>query len=420
MPLKIIGILQFWCEVFYKSQLDRVAWLYFSDLVFYPFLCTCMHVHAQLLICVQGWNPSLLFLLHWQADALPLSHLGSHLVYTYSISYIERSVYQTAVSLSSPALPLAVQLWQALLALIDQFLSVLFLTLLWRIFALHLRQGPGTSLGSVSALALHLAFHMVPLSIQWRSMGKSWWVRKTYSVDEVARISDYNTCPLRTMASVLKVFVHSPKPYPWWSFPLQTSPWAINSVQLLSCVQLFATLWTAAFQAWLSITNSCSLLKLMSIESVMPSSGIPFPSCLQSFPASGSFPISQFFASGGQSIGVSPPASVLPMNIQDWFPLGWTGWISLQSKGLSRVFCNTTVQKHEPSVSLFFLAAPYGVPDLSSSTRNWTLASCSGSTRRNHWTSREVLDHLFLLSQNVFILFWNLVHLHSQVTDEFF
>ena len=73
---------------------------------------------------------------------------------------------------------------------------------------------------------------------------------------------------------------------------------------------------------------------------------IPF-SCLQSFPASGSFPISQFFASGGQSIGVSASASVLPMNIQDWFPLGWTGWISLQSKGLSRVFSNTTVQKHQ-------------------------------------------------------------------------
>ena len=123
MPLKIIGILQFWCEVFYKSQLDRVAWLYFSDLVFYPFLCTCMHVHAQFLICVQGWNPSLLFLLHWQADALPLSHLGSHLVYTYSISYIERSVYQTAVSLSSPALPLAVQLWQALPACLDRSVS---------------------------------------------------------------------------------------------------------------------------------------------------------------------------------------------------------------------------------------------------------------------------------------------------------
>ena len=74
------------------------------------------------------------------------------------------------------------------------------------------------------------------------------------------------------------------------------------------------------------------------------SSVAPFSSHLQSFPASGSFPRSQFFASGGQSIGVS--ASVPPVNTQDWFPLGWTGWISLQSKGLSRVFSNTTVQKH--------------------------------------------------------------------------
>ena len=75
------------------------------------------------------------------------------------------------------------------------------------------------------------------------------------------------------------------------------------------------------------------------------SSVIPFSSCLQSFPASGSFPMSQFFTSGDQSIGAS--ASVLPMNIQDWFPLGLTGWISLQSKGLWRVFSNTTVQKHQ-------------------------------------------------------------------------
>ena len=77
------------------------------------------------------------------------------------------------------------------------------------------------------------------------------------------------------------------------------------------------------------------------------SSVIPFSSCPQSFPALGSFPVSQFFASGGQSIGASASASVLPMNIQGWFPLGWTGWISLQSKGLSRVFSNTTVQKHQ-------------------------------------------------------------------------
>ena len=77
------------------------------------------------------------------------------------------------------------------------------------------------------------------------------------------------------------------------------------------------------------------------------SSVIPFSSCLQAFPASGFFLMSQFFASGGQSIGVSASASVLPVNIQDWFPLGRNGWISLQSKGLSRVFFNTTVQKHQ-------------------------------------------------------------------------
>ena len=77
------------------------------------------------------------------------------------------------------------------------------------------------------------------------------------------------------------------------------------------------------------------------------SSVVPFSSCLQSFPASGSFPMSQFFTSGHQTIGVSASALVLPMNIQDWFPLGWTGWISLLSKGFSRVFSNTTVQKHE-------------------------------------------------------------------------
>ena len=77
------------------------------------------------------------------------------------------------------------------------------------------------------------------------------------------------------------------------------------------------------------------------------SSVVPFSSHLQSFPASGSFQMTQFFRSGGQSIRDSASASVLPMNIQDWFPLGWTGWISLQSKGLSRVFFNTTVQKHQ-------------------------------------------------------------------------
>ena len=86
-------------------------------------------------------------------------------------------------------------------------------------------------------------------------------------------------------------------------------------------------------------------------ESMMPSnhpsSVVPFTSSLQSFPASGAFPMTQFFASGSGNNGVSVSAAVLPMNIQDCFPLGWTGWISLQSKGLSRVFFNTTVQKHQ-------------------------------------------------------------------------
>ena len=82
-------------------------------------------------------------------------------------------------------------------------------------------------------------------------------------------------------------------------------------------------------------------------DAIKPSSIDPFSYHLQSFPASGSFQMSQLFTSGGQSIEVSTSASVLPMNIQDWFPLGWTGWISLQSKGLSRVFSNITVQKHQ-------------------------------------------------------------------------
>jgi len=123
-----------------------------------------------------------------------------------------------------------------------------------------------------------------------------------------------------------------------------------SSVQSLSRVRLFATPWIAARQASLSITNAQSPPKPMPIESVMPSNHLilcrPFSSCPQCFPASGSFQMSQLFASGGQSIGVSASTSVLPVNTQDWSPLAWIGWISLQSKGLPRVFSNTTVQKH--------------------------------------------------------------------------
>ena len=99
------------------------------------------------------------------------------------------------------------------------------------------------------------------------------------------------------------------------------------------------------------LTISCSLLKLMSMSQwchpTISSSVVPFSSWPQSLPSSESFPMSQLFTSGSQSIGVSALASVLPMNSQDWSPLGWTGWTSLQSKGLSRVFSNTTVQKHQ-------------------------------------------------------------------------
>jgi len=114
----------------------------------------------------------------------------------------------------------------------------------------------------------------------------------------------------------------------------------------LSCVQLFATPWTAAHQASLSITNYRSMLKLMSIESVMPSNHLILccslllllPSVLPSIRI---FSSESVLHISGQSIRVSASASVLPMNIQDWFPLGWLGWISLQSKGLSRVSSNT-------------------------------------------------------------------------------
>ena len=100
--------------------------------------------------------------------------------------------------------------------------------------------------------------------------------------------------------------------------------------------------------------NSCPLSQWC--PSTISFSVIPFSSHLQSFLASGSYQMSQFFASGGQSIGLSASTSVLPKNIQDLFPLGWTGWISLQSKGLSRVFSNTTVQKHQFfSAQLFFI-----------------------------------------------------------------
>ena len=134
-------------------------------------------------------------------------------------------------------------------------------------------------------------------------------------------------------------------------------------VQLLSRVWLFAALWTAARQASLSFTLSWSLLRLMSIESVMPSNHLvlchPFFSCLLSFRASRSFPVSCLFASGGQRIRASALASVLPMNVQSWFPLGLTGLISLQSKGLK-----SCLQYHSSKASILWHSALWSNSDI--------------------------------------------------------
>ena len=133
--------------------------------------------------------------------------------------------------------------------------------------------------------------------------------------------------------------------FPYWNVPV------FSSVQSLSSAQFFVTPWIIAYPSSLSIINFQSLPKLMSIKwwchPAILSSVVPFSSCPLSLTASGSYPMSQLLAWGDQSIEVSASISVLPMNTQDWSPSEWTGWISMQSKGLSRVFSNTTVQKHQ-------------------------------------------------------------------------
>ena len=142
-------------------------------------------------------------------------------------------------------------------------------------------------------------------------------------------------------------------PYKLWDYnmfiPMDIFLIWISSVQSLSHVQLFATPWIAALPG-LPVHHQLPEFTQTHVhrvsDAIQPSRLVPFSSCPQSLPASESFPMSQHFAWGGQNIGVSALASVLPKNTQDWCPLEWTGWISLQSKGLSRVFSNTTVQKH--------------------------------------------------------------------------
>ena len=161
-----------------------------------------------------------------------------------------------------------------------------------------------------------------------------------------------------------------------WQFTIGCLQLAV--VQSLSCVWFFVTPWTAARQSSCpspsprACSNSCPVSRWC--HPTISSSVLPFSSCPQSFPASGSFPKIWLFTSGGQNIGTS--ASVLPMNIQGWFPLGLTGWISLQSKGLSRVFFKTTVQKLN-SLALSLLCGP-------------TLTSIHGYWK-NH--SFDLMDH---------------------------
>ena len=138
-------------------------------------------------------------------------------------------------------------------------------------------------------------------------------------------------------------------------FPLPPTTDGFSSVQFSSVAQLCLTLCNPMNRSTPGPPVHHQLLEFTQTQCpsswwchpAISSSVVPFSSCPQSLPASESFPMSELFAWDGQSTGVSASASILPMDIQDWFPLGWTGWISLQSKGLSRVFSNTTVQKHQ-------------------------------------------------------------------------
>ena len=152
-----------------------------------------------------------------------------------------------------------------------------------------------------------------------------------------------------------------------WDIPGEYNwEWLTHSIETLQCSSVAQSCPTLVWPHGLhharlpcpsstpiAYSNSCPLSRWC--HPTISSSVVPFSSCLQSFPASGSFPVSQFFTSDGQRIGTL--ASVLPMNIQDWFPLGWTGWISLQSKEISTFCSNTTVQKHQ-SPALSFLYNP--------------------------------------------------------------
>ena len=154
----------------------------------------------------------------------------------------------------------------------------------------------------------------------------------------------WNLCELWDFLLILKFSCSSTESF-------SSSRLSVNSIQSLSRVQLFATPWTAVRQVSLSITNSRSLLKLISIEPMMPSNHLilcrPLLLLPSIFPSTRGFSNVSVLCIRWPNYWTCSFSISLPMNIQDWFPLGWTGWISLQSKGLSRAFSNTTVQKHQ-------------------------------------------------------------------------
>ena len=230
------------------------------------------------------------------------------------------------------------------------FLSLLFLKLKYSWFTMLCQ-----SLLSISESVIYLYTFFIPIYIsKWASLVAK-TVKNLPAMQETGAWSLGLENPLEnkmaTHSSVLSGEFHIQRSLagygPWGYKELDM----FSSVQLLSHVRLFVTPWTIARQVSLSITNSrsppnpCPLCRWS--HPVISSSVFPFSSCRQSLPGSGSFPVSQLFASGGQSTGVSASTSVPPMNTQDWSPLSWTGWISLQSKGLSRVFASTTVQKDQ-------------------------------------------------------------------------
>ena len=173
----------------------------------------------------------------------------------------------------------------------------------------------------VKAVYCHLAYLTSMQSTSWEMLGQLNWTETWSQATFSAFFFNWSIVNLSSIQ-----FSHSVMPDSLWPCGLQHTRLPCPSPTPRAC------------------SNSCPCSRWC--HPTISSSAVPFSSRLQSFLASESFPVSQFFVSGGQSIGVSASASALPMNIKGWFPLGWTGWISFQSKELSRVFSNTTVQKY--------------------------------------------------------------------------